>query len=780
MKRIAYILAVSLLAIVSCTDDTDRCMKFLYDCMPLPDRMVHTEDWWRSNVVKTLEVRERMGWDVPEREFMHFVLPLRVNNESLDDFRLIYADSLCARVQGLTMEEAALEINHWCHEMATYKPSDARTSSPLATIRYGLGRCGEESVLAVAALRAAGIPARQVYTPRWAHTDDNHAWVEVCIDGKWHFMGACEPEAVLDLAWFNAPVSRAMLLHTKAFGDYHGDEDVISRTRAYTEINVIKGYIPARRNVVTVRDAHGVPVEGATVEFRIYNYAEYFTVASYLSDKDGHASLDTGLGDVVIWASKDDMFGITVASSEIADVVLEHRFGDVFSLDLNINPPAENPLPSRATDEQMAANALRLAQEDSIRAARPHGNAAVLDAFAAAHPDASSITEAIVASLSFKDLNDVTYDVLEDAFKHAGDSFEEYVDCPRIELEVLYPFFDEIGKGLDISDAREAWAWTCENIAVDDESNPQQLRIPPVFVWRERVADQLSRDIFYVALCRALGFPARIDEVTGKVQYMEDGSWNDVRLAENAPQGTLSLDYVPQGTAPVKDPEYYSHFSLASVNDGTTHLLSFDENGALKQSVLFSEPYPLDEGYYMMTSGRRLASGGVLSHVEFFNVNEGARTSVPLVLRSEDGTLPVLGTFDAEQLFLPEGSDSPKSILSATGRGYFIVAVLGAAGDEPSNHARQQLGAAAEDLNAWGRKLVLLSDYGIRIDGLQNAVYGRDVDGKVMRMLSSGVSSDSGRLPVIVVGDSFGRIVYYTQGYNTSLAEDLRTVMGKL
>lgn len=75
---------------------------------------------------------------------------------------------------------------------------------------------------------------------------------------------------------------------------------------------------------------------------------------------------------------------------------------------------------------------------------------------------------------------------------------------------------------------------------------------------------------------------------------------------------------------------------------------------------------------------------------------------------------------------------------------------------------------------------MLLSDYGIRIDGLQNAVYGRDVDGKVMRMLSSGVSSDSGRLPVIVVGDSFGRIVYYTQGYNTSLAEDLRTVMGKL
>jgi len=50
--------------------------------------------------------------------------------------------------------------------------------SPLATIRTAYGRCGEESVLTVAALRAVGIPARQCYTPLWAHCDDNHAWVE--------------------------------------------------------------------------------------------------------------------------------------------------------------------------------------------------------------------------------------------------------------------------------------------------------------------------------------------------------------------------------------------------------------------------------------------------------------------------------------------------------------------------------------------------------------------------------------------------------------------------
>ena len=73
---------------VSCRDSSGDYMRFLYGSMPLPDREMYSEAWWEANVAKTLEVRERMGWDVPEREFRHFVLPLRVNNETLDDFRL--------------------------------------------------------------------------------------------------------------------------------------------------------------------------------------------------------------------------------------------------------------------------------------------------------------------------------------------------------------------------------------------------------------------------------------------------------------------------------------------------------------------------------------------------------------------------------------------------------------------------------------------------------------------------------------------------------------------
>ena len=192
------------------TDSIKKYTDWLISQINIADSIDHPRQFWEQNVVMSLRARNEMPWgkNIPQREWLHFVLPVRVNNEALDSSRSVFYRELAPRIKNMTMEQAALEINHWAHEKATYRPSDSRTSSPLATVRTTFGRCGEESTLGVAAMRAAGIPARQVYTPRWAHTDDNHAWVEVWVDNKWRFLGACEPEPVLDLGWFNAPASQ--------------------------------------------------------------------------------------------------------------------------------------------------------------------------------------------------------------------------------------------------------------------------------------------------------------------------------------------------------------------------------------------------------------------------------------------------------------------------------------------------------------------------------------------------------------------------------------------
>ena len=116
------------------TQEEREALEFLYAYMPQADVADYPAEFFLANVRKSLQAREEMGWEVPEREFRHFVLPLRTNNEDLDSARLVFYDELKARVKGMSMKEAILEVNHWCHEKVTYQPSDARTSSPLNTV----------------------------------------------------------------------------------------------------------------------------------------------------------------------------------------------------------------------------------------------------------------------------------------------------------------------------------------------------------------------------------------------------------------------------------------------------------------------------------------------------------------------------------------------------------------------------------------------------------------------------------------------------------------------
>jgi hypothetical protein len=314
--------------------------------------------------------------------------------------------------------------------------------------------------------------------------------------------------------------------------------------------------------------------------------------------------------------------------------------------------------------------------------------------------------------------------------------------------------------------------WVRDSIALVTDRTPQQLRTAPAAVGRARRSDALGRDIFYVALCRALGYPARLDAVTGKTQYRQDGAWVDVDFGGQAqervaPTGTLLLRYAPGG--PVKTPEYYRHYTLSRLEPDRTRLMEYEEDGPVR------DRYTLEEGYYVLTSGNRLADGSALVHMEFLKIGARSIATAPLVLRSTAERLSVIGSMDPEASFLKDGARRPQSLLSATGRGYFLLAVMGGS-DEPTSHAVRELTAAAADLNAWGRPVVVLGE--ARPAGLDRAVFGSDPDGLIRAMLAASASGNA--LPLVAVCDSFGRIVYLSKGYNTSLAADLRRVIASL
>ncbi len=807
-----------------------EAMMFLYAYMPLTDIAGHSSDYFLENVNYSLRAKAEMPWgeSIPEREFRHFVLPLRVNNENLDSCRKIFYEELKPRIEHLSLYDAVLEVNHWCHEKANYRPSDARTSSPLATVKTAYGRCGEESTFLVAALRAVGIPARQVYTPRWAHTDSNHAWVEAWVDGRWHFLGACEPEPLLNLGWFNAPASRGMLMHTKVFGRYHGPEEVMLRTPRYTEINVIDNYAPTAKAELVVIDEKGAPVCDAKVEFKVYNYAEFHTVATKQTDQRGTVSLTAGKGDMLVWASKNGHFGyakISFGQDERITLNLDKTLSEVCSVDIDITPPDEGANLPEVSACQRAENDRRFAVEDSIRNAyvATFPNAKNISAFAQKYgydetvlipiveasrgnyqtlmdflaeisDEDKNVAIQLLQEISEKDLRDVSLDVLRDNLDSpAGAGFEPYVRNPRIANEMLVPYKAFFKSAIDSATA-QAWRddpmrlvqWTRDSIRIDDDCNLGGAPISPIGVWHARVADTHSRNIFFVALARAVGIPARICGVTGKVQLMQNAGAIDVNFGEKMQSvvttGTLVANYQPQPT--LSDPKYFSHFTISKLTpEGTLQLLEYDEGASW--STLLRRGLSLDEGSYVLTTGMRLAKGGVLARNTFFNIDANKTTKIDFTMRASTDQVQVIGGFDSESTYLPIGADTETSILATTGRGYYVIGILGVGG-EPTNHALRDIAALAEDFEAWGRKIILLfpteeqfekfntNEFGI----LPSAVcYGIDTEGIQQQIATNMELKNPSSLPLFIIGDTFNRVVFCSQGYTIGLGEQMMKVI---
>ena len=835
--------------------ETDKYVSFLYQYMPQPDQTDYSREFYEQNVALAMQARQEMPWGplVPEREFRHFVLPVRVNNEHLDNSRDVFYAELKPRVQHLGMKEAILEVNHWCHEKVTYRPTDARTSSPLASVKTAYGRCGEESTFLVAALRAVGIPARQVYTPRWAHTDDNHAWVEAWADGQWWFLGACEPEPVLNLGWFNGSASRGMLMHTRVFGQYDGPEEVMSRSNYFTEINVTSTYAPTTRVDVQVVDAQGRPVPDALVEFKIYNYAEFFSAARKRTDQEGRTFLTAGRGDMLIWASKDGSYAFQKVSFDKPQTVTvalnsamptsgslpEPNKGDGLtrSFDLTITPPSPSASTPPVTDAQRAANEQRKALEDSIRAAYERtmpreewrGNYAVIQQFLTEQAD-TAMARHLLQVISAKDLRDISLEVLRDnmpigptAKPSVADGnippeiLFRYVLSPRVENEHLVPFKHYFRQELArfIGKPAKTFAqWALNYVTVDDSRNPQNLRMSPLSVYRERRADQLSRNIFFVAAARSIGIPARINEINGKLQYW-DGDWQEAIMESREQRAeskekdtsesnhisnpsslisTLRLTFSP--TRFIDNPKYYTHFTLSKIEDGRLQLLNYPEEATWQNT--FDDGVTLDAGNYLLVTGTRLANGSVLANMQLFQLQPGRPLTMPLLMREDAAALQVIGSLNAENLYVPikPGTDTPNptpsSLLATTGRGYYVVGVI-APNQEPTNHALRDIAACAKQLEQWGRKLILLfeSEEDVRRfnfgehKGLPGTVcWGIDKDGTILRDLQANTpvlsTSSNASLPVFVIADSFNRVVFASQGYTIGLGEQLIKNINKI
>ncbi len=548
-------------------------------------------------------LRETVPWcaALSEEAYQQYVLCPRVNDEDLSEHRALFHNLLWDRVKGKTVEEAVQEVNRWCHEHASYQAQDDRTASPLTVFRCGSGRCGEESAFLVATLRSVGLPARQVYAPRWSHCDDNHAWVEVLCEGRWRFLGACEPEPVLDRGWFNTAASRAMLVHSRTFGPaedtaLHGP--VLDRRGQAVYHNQTARYAPVK--TYTFRTA-----PGGTVTLEILNEARFVPVAVLPAGADGTVAVELGIGDLraasvgpggcaetICHGAQEDGADLTRLSAPAP----EGRWVEFeFRAPAPTAPRALSGAEQEARRQVLAhGNALREARlagffregpaarcpgmENALRAAR--GNFDEVCAFLTRDED--PLRAALVGVLADKDLRDVT------------------ADCLEVHLRRAAPWAGQFPE--------EVFRRCLLNPRVAFERLTDWSTVP-------------AGPVGTVIRLRQSGTPARLRPLDGAVERWRDGAFEPLE-----PEKTGTAVFTKGGGERFT---YRQNWSLARWTGGGWQDLWLDDGAWQGDRMTASLPV----GRYRVITALRLPGGDQLAARLDVSVARGERKEVPLYLR---------------------------------------------------------------------------------------------------------------------------------------------------
>lgn len=826
------------------TQEEREALQFLYAYSPLIDLSYYGGDFLLQNVRLSLQVREEMPWgkEIPELIFRHFVLPVRGGNEGLDSSRMVFYGELKDRVKKCSsMEEAALEVNHWCHEKAIYKPTNARTCSPLTMTTTAYGRCGEEAVFALAAMRSVGIPARQVYTPRWAHCDDNHAWIEVWVDGTWKYLGACEPEPRLDIAWFTAPVRRGVFMTARVFGRYTGEE-VVSMNPNMTSVNVTGNYTDARKVKVKVVNEVGKPVPGAKVEYKVYNYGEFYPAVILTANPEGVSELTVGQGDWLIWASDGKQFGfgkLEAASQNEITVVVDKTGKEKFHLAYDMVPPVEKEYQALVPDEERAVNDRRFMYEDSLRNAyiasfmkedeiirkagewkvdaeklvrilrESRGNYPEIIAFLQKVNDSPETDMETALDLltvvAGKDLQDTKAAVWEDHLQGAvaykkkprisvsGNSYaelyREYILNPRVKYEQITPYRKLLKEYLaenGISTVEGVLA-AIQKMRIVDSVNTAGVATPPEGVLKAGVTDTRSKELFFVAACRTMGLAARLNPMDGKPEYNEGKGWQQAVFTPSQQVGERGKLMITYAGGEVKDPAYYTHFTISRIANGRVYLIDLGSNadvdmgGGAQYSKIFKTPVSLEAGDYILVTGNRRSDGAVLTEVSSFTVKPGELTRVKMKVRDVTEVMKIWGKVQLPLSYMPEGKTAPQT-MKLPKQGYTAVAWI-AANQEPTNHLVRDMSNMKADFEAKGIPMYFMFTDQAQMKKFarhdfkplpENMLLGYDPEGKLLERVARSLNlKNADNLPLILMINQVGEVAFISQGYRVGLGTQI-------
>ena len=796
--------------------ETALALKYLYMTMPCSDMGNYSFEIFLDYAKNSVRIwHESEGVKLlPEDIYLNYVLYHRVNEEEIAPCRTLFAEEISKFMEengnetllsGFNRKKTAIEVNYWCAQEATYHCTDDRTLSALTVYRRGNGRCGEESVFTVNAMRSIGIPSRQVYAPKWSHCDDNHAWVEIWNDGEWYFLGACEPLPILNKGWFTNASSRAMMVHSRWFDQAESGEEKIGTDGMVTMLNELSRYAAVTEFSVKVEDEEGRPVSGAEVSFQVLNYAEFSPVAEGVTGEDGTCSFTTGLGSLAVQISRDGqcecVFADTREQKQIR-VIFGKNAGqkDVWEA-VDMIAPVDTPVNTdMPTAEQTAEGNIRLEKAAARRTAKteawvnPECEKFLQGCFTEENTEDEEeglLREELLNVLTEKDRTDCRAEVLEEHLRFAMPYEEElehsvfvnYVLNPRIDDEVLMKYrevientFSEEEKLCFRENPASIWTEVDKRINSIPERERASVITTPAGCLKTEVGSILSKKILFVAIARTLGIPARLNPEDRSMEYRKDGRF--IPVLPEAEKNCHIVLKAGDGT----QWKYFQNWSMAKLENGTYTSLRL--GGLLWKGDLLEAH--LEAGTYRITTSNRLPNGNMFAYVYYFSVDAGDKKEISMILRQAD-LEDMLENIELPEFQLRKDEDGNEVVQASelTAEGKHILMFLEES-REPTEHILNEMMEQPEEFRKICSRIlfVVQSQTALKDPTISKAlsmfpeiqVY-YDCFADHIELLGRRMYVDHEKLPLIIVTSEKLNGIYATSGYNVGTGEMLLRLM---
>lgn len=495
--------------------------------------------------------------------------------------------------------------------------------------------------------------------------------------------------------------------------------------------------------VIWVKDRRGMPVSHGTVCVEVLNMAECRQAARLLTDERGRAFLTVGFGDLRIHAAKDGWFGqveCLKAGREQVCIILDRQgfvteeqqsfmaeeqqsfvegnqqgFGskdrEMVRWEVHWEAPKASNWNRRVLSrEKRELGRKRRQQAEERRAARvagfydshragdfpgeqeilalARGNFQEICDFLSA--DSNPDRSALLHSLSAKDYRDVKAAVLE-AFlgREPGSDRERYVSyvlCPRIGNEELTPYpaglrsrFTREQREDFRKDPFRLWDYIQSKLREDEEETYPALTGTPEGCLRLGRGTALEKRTLFVAVCRSLGIPARLEPRDREAQFWQEGEFRDVSGQRDAARGILNLE------AREETRWIYGQTWSISRREGECFVPLHYEGTAFCGGELTLK---LKEGEYRLITTSRLPNGNQHAVVRVFF--HPAQETRKLVLSMEEEAPADLCCCNELEDFQMKGAEGGAWMLSELVEDGSILAFL-EVGQEPTEHVLNEM-----------------------------------------------------------------------------------------